>query len=79
MQKAMQFRYKTTKVVRDYLDDNLVSALVGYNAGPGNSKNWREMSGEDDVNFVEILEMYEPRTYVKAIAANLYHYYRLYR
>jgi soluble lytic murein transglycosylase len=65
--------------VRDYLDGNMVSALVGYNAGPGNSARWREWAGDDDVRFVEILEMNEPRTYVKAIATNLYHYDRLYR
>jgi soluble lytic murein transglycosylase len=64
--------------VRDYLDGNMVSALVGYNAGPGNAERWREVSGSDDVRFVEVLEMAEPRTYVKAIASNLYHYYRLY-
>ena len=64
--------------VREYLDGNLISALVGYNAGPGNSKRWREMSGADDVRFVEILEFSEPRVYVKAIASNLYHYQRLY-
>ncbi|MFN2204139.1 MAG: transglycosylase SLT domain-containing protein [Caldilineaceae bacterium] len=64
--------------VRDYLDGNMVSALVGYNAGPGNSARWREWAGDDDVRFVEILEMSEPRTYVKAIATNLYHYNRLY-
>ena len=65
--------------VRDYLDGNLVSALAGYNAGPGNSQRWRESSGPDDTRFVEILDYTEPRIYIKAIASNLYHYNRLYR
>ncbi len=65
--------------VRDYLDGNIVSALVGYNAGPGNSAQWREIAGADDVQFVETLGMYEPRTYVRTIASNLYNYTRLYR
>ncbi len=64
--------------VRDYLDGNLLSALVGYNAGPGNSEIWREQSGSDDALFVEQLGYHEPRVYVNAIVSNLYHYTRLY-
>ena len=63
---------------RDYLDGNLVSALVGYNAGPGASQGWRAASGPDDTIFVELLALTEPRVYVRTITANLYHYYRLY-
>ena len=63
---------------RDYLDGNLVSALVGYNAGPGNAEAWREQAGPDDTIFVEILSFSEPRVYVQQVAANLYHYARLY-
>ena len=62
----------------DYLDGNLVSALVGYNAGPGNAEAWRELSGPDDTIFVEILSFSEPRVYVQQVGANLYHYARLY-
>jgi soluble lytic murein transglycosylase len=65
--------------VRDSLDGNLVSALAGYNGGPGNSQRWREASGPDDVRFVESIEFSETRTYIRAIASNLYHYTRLYR
>ncbi len=64
--------------VRDYLDGNLISALVGYNAGPGNSDTWRKRSGADDALFVEQLTFTEPRIYIQAIVANLYHYTRLY-
>ncbi len=64
---------------RNYLDGNLVSALVGYNAGPGNADYWRDLSGPDDTLFVEILNVNEPRIYVQAIVSNLYHYDRLYR
>ncbi|MCO5213237.1 MAG: transglycosylase SLT domain-containing protein [Caldilinea sp.] len=63
---------------RDYLDGNLLSALVGYNAGPGNSQAWRERAGADDTRFVEILTFAEPRAYVQYILSNLYHYARLY-
>ena len=64
--------------VRDYLDGNLVSALVGYNAGPGNADIWRERAGADDALFVEQVAYTEPRVYVHAIVSNLYHYTRLY-
>jgi len=64
--------------VRDYLDGNLLSALVGYNAGPGNSERWREQAGADDTLYVEQLTFSEPRAYVQIILSNLYHYTRLY-
>jgi soluble lytic murein transglycosylase len=64
--------------VREYLNGNEVSALVGYNAGPGNARSWRQQSGPDDALFVEILTFGEPRLYVQLITENLYHYTRLY-
>lgn len=64
--------------VRNYLDGNLVSALVGYNAGPGNSNTWRRNFGADDTLFVERLTFSEPRAYIYAILSNVYHYTRLY-
>ncbi|MEZ4867577.1 MAG: transglycosylase SLT domain-containing protein [Caldilineaceae bacterium] len=63
---------------RNYLDGNIVSALVGYNAGPGYSQSQRAYSGADDTLFVEQLSLLEPRTYVQAITINLYYYTRLY-
>jgi soluble lytic murein transglycosylase len=63
---------------RDYLDGNEVSALVGYNAGPGNAESWRALSGPDDPLYVEMLGFNEPRLYVQLITENLYHYNRLY-
>jgi soluble lytic murein transglycosylase len=63
---------------RDYLDGNLISALVGYNAGPGNAHSWRERYGDDDPWYIERLDFNEPRVYVQTILQNLYHYNRLY-
>ena len=63
---------------RNYLDGNMVSALVGYNAGPGNAEYWREIAGADDPLFVELLTVSEPRVYVQSITTGLYHYTRLY-
>lgn len=64
--------------VRDFLDGNLISALAGYNAGPGNAQTWRATSGPDDTVFAEILTFSEPRIYIQAVLSNLYHYARLY-
>ncbi len=64
--------------VRDYLDGNMISALVGYNAGPGNADAWRELSGADDTLYAEVLTFGEPRTYIRSITTNVYHYRRLY-
>ena len=55
--------------MRDYLDGNLISALVGYNAGPGNSDMWREAAGADDALFVEQLTINEPRIYIHTIVS----------
>ena len=64
--------------IRDFLDDNLFSALAGYNAGPGNAQAWRKISGPDDALFVETFTVNEPRIYIQKILSNLYHYHRLY-
>ncbi len=64
--------------VRDYLGGDLVGALVGYNAGPGNAQRWREQFGDDDPIYVERLTYSEPRAYIQNILPNYYHYTRLY-
>ncbi|MCB9138972.1 MAG: transglycosylase SLT domain-containing protein [Caldilineaceae bacterium] len=64
--------------VRDYLEGDLIGALVGYNAGPGNAKSWREQFGVDDPLYVERLTYSEPRLYIQTILPNYYHYNRLY-
>jgi soluble lytic murein transglycosylase len=71
--------YYLKRVRDDFANGNLISALVGYNAGPGNIAYWRDISGPDDALFVEILNVNEPRLYVQLVTANLYHYTRLYR
>ncbi len=63
--------------VRDYTDGRWVSALVGYNAGPGNVRTWRERYGSDDTLFVELLPIGEPRTYIQRILVHYYHYRRI--
>lgn len=64
--------------VRDAADGNLVSALAGYNGGPGNIERWRSISGADDSLFVDAIDYPESRSYIQAVTTNLYHYTRLY-
>jgi soluble lytic murein transglycosylase len=64
--------------VRDFLEGDIVGALVGYNAGPGNAQRWREQFGSDDPLYVERLTYAEPRAYIQTILPNYYHYTRLY-
>jgi soluble lytic murein transglycosylase len=63
---------------RAYLDDNLLLALIGYNAGPGNADSWQDLYGPDDSMIVERMPFSEPRAYITLITGNLYHYTRLY-
>ena len=56
-------------------DGNLVEALVSYNAGPGNARNWRRRPGGDDpVLFLETLPSAETRHFAKTVLRNLWMY-----
>ncbi len=56
-------------------DDNIFSALAGYNAGPGRVAQWREISGDDDDLFLEIIPLTETRIYLRKV----YPFYRWYQ
>lgn len=59
-------------------DGNVATALVGYNAGPGNARFWRERSGADEDLFYETVSLNEPRAYLSLITLHYAHYARLY-
>ncbi|HWQ04655.1 MAG TPA: tetratricopeptide repeat protein [Longilinea sp.] len=61
---------------RDYFDGDLYAALAAYNAGPGNTAIWRELSGGDSDLFLEIIRFSETRTYIRQIAEFM-NFYRL--
>jgi len=63
---------------RDYFDGDLYSALAAYNAGPGNTAIWRELSGGDSDLFLEIIRFSETRTYIRQIAEFMNIYRLLY-
>lgn len=64
--------------VRNFVDGNYTSALLGYNAGPGNAQRWRNQFGEDDALLTELIDFSEPRLYIRRILTHYYHYNRLY-
>ena len=64
--------------VRDFVNDNDVAALAGYNAGPGNASIWLDSTAPDDALFVELVPYTETRLYLQRILTHYGHYLRLY-
>jgi soluble lytic murein transglycosylase len=63
---------------RDFFDGDLYAALAAYNAGPGNAKVWKDLSGGDQDLFLEIIRFEETRSYIKGIYEVFSIYRRLY-
>lgn len=56
--------------------DDLIYALIAYNAGPGNLRKWQKMWPEvkDPLLFIELLPVTETRKYVERVLANYWIY-----
>jgi soluble lytic murein transglycosylase len=61
-----------------YGGGNLMTALVGYNAGPGNARFWRQISGDDDDLYLEIITNSQPQRYVRGVLRQYGVYQQLY-
>ena len=59
-------------------DEQVIPALVAYNAGPGRVHEWLEAAPDLDL-FVETMPYYEPRRYVRIIYEDYQNYQRLYQ
>ncbi len=68
--------YYLATVLREF-DGNVVSALAGYNGGPGNVVRWRTLYGEDDDRFIELIPVLETRVYVREVLRQRAVYERL--
>ena len=60
---------------RDLLGGDLYATLAAYNGGPGNSLEWKELSGNDPDLFLETIRFEETRNYIR----NIYEIYVIYR
>ncbi|MGQ9518038.1 MAG: lytic transglycosylase domain-containing protein, partial [Anaerolineae bacterium] len=58
---------------------DLLSALAGYNAGPGNTRRWRQMAGGTDPDlFFLLVDIAETRLYLEQVMAHYAAYQLLY-
>ncbi len=60
------------------LDGNLMAALAGYNAGPGNAARWLKEANGDNDRFFAAITLSEPRLYVQRVLSYYATYRRLY-
>ena len=64
------------RLLLDRLDENIVLATAGYNAGPHRSFTWRASLAKpvEGAIFVETIPFTETRTYVQNVLANTIEY-----
>lgn len=69
-------RYLKELLKSPYVDNNLLSLLIAYNAGPGNLNKWRNQwpKIKDPLLFIELLPSSETRAYVEHVLANFWIY-----
>lgn len=63
---------------RDLLGGDLYATLAAYNGGPGNSLEWKRLSGDDPDLFLETVRFEETRNYIRSIYEIYVIYRRLY-
>ncbi len=74
----LEFSAFYLRFVYDTLDQDWLTTLTGYNAGPGAGRAFRDASGPDDMDFYRAVSVAETSTYLRTIVTHLWHYTRLY-
>ena len=71
-------KYLANLLDQRYVEGDLISLLIAYNAGPGNLARWKKRWGKvkDPLLFMELISAKETRGYVEKVLAN-YWIYRL--
>jgi soluble lytic murein transglycosylase len=75
---SVRFGVHYLRYARDFAGGNLMMALVGYNAGPGNALYWRNLAGEEDDLLLETITNPQPQDYVRGVLQQESAYRRLY-
>ena len=61
-----------------FLDDSTFAALAAYNAGPGNARQWLDLSPDDPDLLLEIVRFSETRQYIRGVYEIFSIYRRIY-
>ena len=64
--------------VKEYLNSDFQAALAGYNAGPGNTKEWLALSNDDPDLFLEVIRFQETQNYLLQVTEFLNIYKLIY-
>ena len=69
-------RYLLQLLSSPHVDNDLLSLLIAYNAGPGNLSKWRNRWSriQDPLLFIELLPSAETRAYVERVLSNYWIY-----
>jgi soluble lytic murein transglycosylase-like protein len=69
-------RYLASLLEDPYVQDDLLSLLIAYNAGPGNLARWKKQWPDvrDPLLFIELIPATETRTYVERVLSNYWIY-----
>lgn len=60
---------------REYFNGSVFASLAAYNGGPGNTRYWKDLAGDDPDLLLEVIRADETRNYIMQI----YEFFNIYR